>query len=97
MLIGGVGSAVNAENANTVIGFGWGGVLISFTTIVLGAIALGTKSRVPGILIVISSVAGAILGGTIVAIFMVLSIIGGILCIIGGGKKKLPVAPTVSQ
>ena len=82
LFVGGVGGALEAEGADTVIGFGWGGLLFAFITIVLGAVAMGARSRVPGILIVICSIAGAILGGTIVAIFMALAVIGGILAII---------------
>jgi hypothetical protein len=92
LLFGGIGSALNA-----VIGLGWGGVIFSFLTIVLAAIALGVISRVPGILLVISSLAGVILGGTLVAIFMALSFIGGILIIIGGGKKKVNIPPPIPQ
>lgn len=91
LILGGVGSAVNANNANTVIGLGWGGVIFSFLTIILAAVALGVQSRIPGILLVFNSIAGAILGGTLVAIFMVLVFIGGILIIIGGGKNKTPI------
>lgn len=92
LLFGGVGSAFNANDAKTIIGLGWGGVLFAFLTIVLASITLGIQSRIPGILLVISSIAGAILGGTFVAIFMGLALIGGILVIIGGGKKK-PIIP----
>ena len=97
LLIGGFASAFNAEGSGTVIGLGWGGVVFSFVTIILAAIALGAKGRVAGILLVISSLAGAILGGTLVAIFMALAIVGGILAIIGGGKKKTEVLPPTSQ
>jgi hypothetical protein len=92
LLVGGLGSAFEAEGANTVIGLGWGGVLFSFLTIILGAIAIGVKSKIPGILLVISSIAGAILGGTLVAIFMVLALIGGILAIIGARSTEAPQA-----
>lgn len=97
LVVGGVGSAFNADSANVVVGLGWGGVVFSFLTIVFAAIALGVRSRVPGILLIISSLVGAILGGTLVAIFMALALIGGILVVIGGGKKKAPtseVSPT---
>lgn len=97
LVIGGVGSALNGEGASTVIGLGWGGVLFSFLTIILGAIALGVHSRVPGILLIIVTIAGAILGGTIVAVFMVLALIGGILVTIGGGKKKVPQVNTAQE
>jgi hypothetical protein len=86
MFIGGVGAAFGGEGAETVIGLGWGGILFSFLTIIFGAIAMNAKSKVSGILLIICAIAGAILGGTIVAIFMVLALVGGILAVIG--KKK---------
>ena len=88
LLIGGLGSAFEAEGANTIIGLGWGGVAFSFITIVLGAIGIGVNSKFVGLLIVLSSLAGAILGGTFVAIFMILSLIGGILVVFGSKKPK---------
>ena len=88
LLIGGVGSAFEAEGANTIIGLGWGGVVFSFLIIILGAIAIGVKSKIPGILMIITSIIGAILGGTLVAVFMVLALIGGILATIGAKKGK---------
>lgn len=90
LVIGGMGSAFEAEGATTVVGLGWGGVVFSFLTIVLGAIAIGATSRVTGVLLILVALAGAILGGTLVAIFMALALIGGILVLIGGGKKKQP-------
>jgi hypothetical protein len=90
LLIGGVGSAFESEGASTVVGLGWGGVIFSFIVIVLGAIAIGVNSKIPGLLLIISSIAGAILGGTLVAVFMVLALIGGILATIGVKKPKKP-------
>jgi hypothetical protein len=89
LLIGGLGSAFNSSGSGTVVALGWGGVAFSFATIVLGAIAMGAKSRVPGVLLIVSAVFGAILGGTLVAVFMVLALVGGILAVIG---VKKPVA-----
>jgi hypothetical protein len=89
LIFGGLGAAFEAESANTVIGLGWGGVVFSFITIILGAIALGANSRIPGIFLIISAILGAILGGTLVAIFMVLALIGGILATIGAKGKKI--------
>jgi hypothetical protein len=88
LMVGGLGSAFEADGANTVVLLGWGGVLFSFLAIVFGAIGISTKSKVIGILLIITAILGAILGGTIVAIFMVLALIGGILVTIGSGKKK---------
>lgn len=83
LLVGGMAAGFEAEGANTVIGLGWGGVLFSFICIILGAVAMGAKRRLPGALLILTSIAGAILGGTLVAIFMVLALIGGILAMIG--------------
>ncbi|KAA5807905.1 hypothetical protein BFT35_01015 [Thermoanaerobacterium thermosaccharolyticum] len=88
LLVGGVGSAFEAEGANTVIGLGWGGVVFSFLVVIFGAIAIGAKGKAAGILLIISSILGAILGGTLVAIFMVLSLVGGILVLIGNKKES---------
>jgi hypothetical protein len=89
LLFGGIAKAAEADGANTVVGLGWGGLLFSFLAIVLGAVAMGAKSKVPGALLMVSSVAGVVLGGTFVAIFMILAFIGGLLATIG---TKKPVA-----
>lgn len=83
LMIGGAGSALDADGASTVVGLGWGGVLFSFLVIVLGAVAMGAKSRKPGAMLIASSVLGMILGGTLVALFMLLSLVGGILAVVG--------------
>ncbi len=85
--VGGVGSALKADHASTVVYLGWGGLAASFLTIIFGAVAMNASTRGPGVLLIISSVAGAILGGTLVAVFMALALIGGLLALIGGGKK----------
>lgn len=86
LMVGGMASAFEAEGASTVVGLGWGGVLFSFLTIILGAVAISAKTRTPGALLIISSVLGAVLGGTFVALFMVLAFIGGLLATIGVKK-----------
>lgn len=91
LAIGGMGAGLEAEGASTVIGLGWGGVGFSFLTIILGAVALGARGRLPGVLLMICAVAGAILGGTIVAVFMVLAFIGGLIATFGG-KRQSPKA-----
>jgi len=88
LLIGGMGAAFEANDANTVVALGWGGVLFSFLTIVLGAVAIGAKTRKPGILLIICAILGAILGGGLVAVFMVLALIGGILALFGNAKTE---------
>ena len=91
LAVGGMGAGLEAEGASTIIGLGWGGVAFSFLTIILGAVAIGAKGRLPGILLMICAVAGAILGGTIVAVFMVLAFIGGLIATLGG-KRQSPKA-----
>ena len=87
LFIGGIGSAFEAEGADTVVGLGWLGLLSAFATIILGAVAMGAKGKVPGILLIVCAIAGAIFGGTLVAVCMVLALIGGILATIKAGKE----------
>lgn len=82
LFTGGLGAAFDAEGADTIVLLGWGGVVFAFLTIVLGAVAIGAKGRTSGILIVLCAIAGAVLGGTLVAIFMALAGIGGLLAAI---------------
>ena len=83
LMIGGTGSALNAKGADTVVMLGWGGVAFSFLTIVLGAVCTISASRWPAVLLIVCSLAGAVLGGTLVAIFMVLAFTGGVLGLFG--------------
>ena len=93
LFAGGLGAAFEADGADTVIGLGWGGVAFSFLTIVFGAIAMGAQGRTPGVLLILCAIGGAILGGTFVAIFMILAGVGGILALMGGRKQATPAPP----
>lgn len=88
LFMGGLAGALEAEGANTVVGLGWGGVLFSFLTIVFAAICMGSESKWPGVILIITAILGAVLGGTLVAIFMALSLLGGVLALFGGKKPK---------
>ncbi len=92
LFIGGIGSAIEADGGDTVLAFGVGGIAFSFLTIVFAAVAMGAKGRVPGVLLILCAIAGAILGGTLVAVPMVLALIGGILALFGNEKKENVVA-----
>lgn len=94
LLLGGIGSAFSAQGANTVIGLGWGGVIFSFLVIVWAACALGVRGRWPGVLLMISALAGACLGGTLVAVCMALALVGGLLSMIA--KREAPMAASSS-
>ncbi len=88
LFVGGVGRAFEAEGAGTVIGLGWGGVLFSFLTIVFGAVCLTVEERFVAILLTVCALAGTILGGTFVAVFMALALIGGLLAVFEKSKPK---------
>lgn len=82
LFVGGLGGAVGADGANTVVGLGWGGVFFSFLVLIAGAMAFkGGKKTF--IFMILASIGGVILGGTLVAICMTLSSIAGILGLIG--------------
>ena len=95
LFLSGVAGALEAEGANTVVGLGWGGMAFSFLTIVLAAVVLGTRSMVPGPLLMGCAVAGVVLGGTIVAITMVLAFVGGLLATLGACSEARLAAKTV--
>lgn len=88
LFVGGLGSAFHSNSGETVVGLGWGGILFSFLVIILSSIGL-SKPKKCGWLLIIASILGMIFGGTLVAIFMILSIVSGILMIIGGKKSQV--------
>jgi hypothetical protein len=51
--------------------------------------AIGAEGKVPGVLLIICAIMGAILGGTFVAIFMALAFCGGILALVGQKKDRV--------
>ena len=79
LFFGGFASAFHASGAATVVGLGWGGLGFSFLAIILGAVCLGAESRWPAGLLIASSILGGVLGGTLVAICMILGFVGGVL------------------
>ena len=87
LFVGGVGSALDVEDGDVVLMLGWGGVLFSFLAIVLGAVMLAVDRRIVPILTILCAIGGAILGGTIVAVFMVPVFVGGVLALFGGKKQ----------
>jgi uncharacterized protein YecT (DUF1311 family) len=93
LLAGGLGAAFEAKGASTIVGLGWGGVLFSFLVIIFGAVAFA-KPKGAGIGLIICSLAGMVLGGTFVAIVLVLSLVGGLLAVFdkGAAKQAMPAA-----
>tara|TARA_Y100001958_G_C21200745_1_gene527428 strand:+ start:763 stop:1113 length:351 start_codon:yes stop_codon:yes gene_type:complete len=71
-----------------IIGMGFWGIALSFLVIVFAALAMNTNSKIHGVILIVVSLFGVILGGSFVAVCMFLSLIGGILVCIGAGKKE---------
>src|ERR1043165_2564288 len=95
-IIAAVSAMILGSGGNTVTRVGWGGILCSFVTIGLGAVAVGDESRGVGVLLIVTSILGIIWvgawllisashgpmpGGAYVGISMVLSLLGGMLVI----------------
>lgn len=91
LMFGGIGGALEAKGSHTVVGLGWGGLVFSFIVIVLGAVVMAAKTKLPSVLLIISSIAGAVLGGVLVAVCMALSLVGGVLAL--SGTKVDPAEP----
>ena len=81
VIFGGAASAMGAQNADTMINLGWGGVVFSFLAIAFGALTF-SKLRLGGWGLIAASLFGAVLGGTFVAACMTLALLGGILAIV---------------
>jgi hypothetical protein len=82
LFMGGIGTVFNEREGMQIIGLGWGGIICSFLVIIFSAVSFA-KAKAGGICLIISSIAGAILGGGFVAVCLVLSLVGGILILIG--------------
>lgn len=86
-------TAVDNTASSEIASYAILGVISSILTIILGAICIGAKSKIPAYLLIVCSVVGAITGGTFVAVCMVLTLIGGILALIG----TKPIIPDVQE
>lgn len=96
LLLGGAGTVVDADGAGTVILLGWGGVVFSFLVIVLGAVMIGSSTSRVAVLMMLCALFGVLFGGTLVAVFMVLAFVGGVLALFEkkeatpGGESESP-------
>ncbi|PEO87291.1 hypothetical protein CN558_10585 [Bacillus wiedmannii] len=78
LFIGGLGSALEADGANTVIGLGWGAVALSVLGIV-GSVMVRSKAKVGGIMMTIAAIGGFICISLIYLLPGVLLLIGGLM------------------
>jgi hypothetical protein len=81
--IGGIGANIGASDANAIGLLGLGGLIFSVLVIVLGGLCIKARKRMVPVFLIGASIAGAVLGGGFVAFCMLLSMIGGIIALIG--------------
>jgi len=79
----GLAGAFHTEQATQIRWSEWGAVIVSFATVFLGAICLHARSVTAGLVLMMASVCGAVLGGVFVAGLMVLAFAGGAIASIG--------------
>lgn len=89
LFLGGLGSAFSASGFGDVVSLGWGGILFSLLVVMYGSIAFSKPN--PGATgIILSAILGIALGGTLVAILMILALVGGIMAAIGKPRETPP-------
>ncbi|MDP1612795.1 MAG: DUF4352 domain-containing protein [Sulfuritalea sp.] len=95
LFMGGLGAAFSTSGATMVVGMGWGGILFSLLVLVYGAIALAAP-RAGATGLALSSIAGMVLGGTLVAVLMVLALIAAGMVWLGKKNSKDGQPPVAS-
>lgn len=88
LFIGGLGSALEADGANTVIGLGWGAVGLSVLGIV-GSVMVRSKAKVGGIMMTVAAIGGFICISVIYLLPGVLLLIGGLMGIFRKNKATV--------
>lgn len=88
LFIGGLGSALEADGANTVIGLGWGAVALSVLGIV-GSVMVRSKAKVGGIMMTVAAIGGFICISAIYLLPGVLLLIGGLMGIFRKDKATV--------
>lgn len=92
-LVVGLAGAFHAEEAAGIRWSEWGALVISFATVLLGAVCLHARSVSAGLVLMMASVCGAVLGGVFVAVFMALTFAGGAVASIGVIAENATPAP----
>ncbi len=87
--------SVDPSLASKAIVAGWCGGLSSFLAVMFGAVAL-SKARIGGWGLLLCSIAGVSFGMKPVGACLLLSLIGGILCLVGA-KSELGSAPSTAE
>lgn len=95
LFMGGLGAAFSTGGASMVVGMGWGGILFSLLVVVYGAIAFAAP-RAGATGLVLSAIGGMVLGGTLVAVLMVLALIAAVMVWLGKKKTEDGQTPVTS-
>lgn len=88
MMLGGIGGALDADGSSTITNLGFLGLLGAFGTIVMGAIGMSAKTKKAGYITMGLALLSTIFGGALVAAFMTLAFIGGLLMVLGVKKNS---------
>ncbi|MCW9130858.1 DUF4064 domain-containing protein [Bacillus paramycoides] len=78
LFIGGLGSVLDAHGANTLIGLGWGSVLLSILGI-CGSVVVKSRAKLGGAMMTIAAVGGLICISFFYILPAVLLLIGGLM------------------
>lgn len=93
IFFGGVSAALGGKGAHGVVTMGQFGILLSITLFVLAILAFSAKNDKIPIVILILSVTNIIVGGTFVAICMIINVVGAILLILTARKEMAAADP----
>jgi len=85
LFVGGIGSAFEAQEADSILDLAWIGIATSMLAVVGGGISLA-RPRGGGMAVVFVSVVGIVYGGSLVAICLALALIGGSLAVLAPAK-----------
>lgn len=77
-----------ASQGEAVMLMGWAGILASFLALILGIVVLCSKRQLSAWILLACSLLGIVFGGTLVAVFMALSLLGAVFALVGGRPLK---------
>jgi len=97
LFFGGVGAALGGEGAAGIMAMGLFGILLSITLFVLSILSFSCKDDKIPIVMLILSVANIIVGGTFVAVCMVINVVGAILLVVAIRKEMTAQNPDATQ
>ena len=81
--LGGFGGSWAGIGFSPLVSLGFG-----FLTIIFGALAINARGPIPGIIVMITAVLGAIFGGLLLALFMIFPLIGGALAAAAARRQE---------